>query len=188
VLVSVRHKFAFVHVPRTGGTSVEAALSGAIGCDSGGMLGHTTAWSARDILASRGNTAWDRYFTCGFVRNPWERMVSYHCHTLTNRWSGARQITFENFLGIGDGWRGKEQQATFLCGHDDRPLVTFVGRYERIEEDYGVVCRHLGIDPPPLRRLNASVHGDYRDYYNAGTQATVARQHARDIEIFGYRF
>src|ERR1700722_1858945 len=92
--LSQERSFAFVHIPKTGGTSITAALHGAaIGL---ALVGASTqeqrdklrikdAWlhhipSAR-LRRLLGPAAWDRYFTFAFVRNPWDWLVSiYHFH------------------------------------------------------------------------------------------------------------
>jgi hypothetical protein len=78
-------------------------------------------------------------------------------------------------------------QIDYLTNGAGEPVVDFVGRFERLEEDAGYLFRRIGVEAA-LPRLNASCHGLYRDYYTARTRDLVAQRFARDIERFGYRF
>src|ERR1700761_4694918 len=69
-------KLAFVHVPRTGGTSIRAALRkewpSIVGAGSHSFtLLHQTAGVAQEQTHD-----WGQYFSFAVVRNPWDRMIS----------------------------------------------------------------------------------------------------------------
>ena len=55
----------FVHISKTGGTSVEAALG----------IRHDLH-TARELISVYGEYAWDEAFTFSFVRHPWDRAYS----------------------------------------------------------------------------------------------------------------
>jgi hypothetical protein len=66
--------------------------------------------------------------------------------------------------------------------------VDFVGRYERLEEDFAEVAERLG-QPASLRHMNRSrAPGDYRPVYSARMRSVVESVYAADIKAFGYRF
>ena len=67
--------------------------------------------------------------------------------------------------------------------------MDFVGRYERLQEDFDEACRRIGIPPRKLpEKRKAKDRGAYREYYDDETAEMVARHFRRDIEEFGYRF
>jgi hypothetical protein len=66
-------------------------------------------------------------------------------------------------------------------------LLDFVGRYERMEEDFASACRRIGIGVA-LPHVNRTEHAHYRDYYTAETKSIVSSAFARDIEQFGCAF
>ncbi len=70
---------------------------------------------------------------------------------------------------------------------DGRLLVDFVGRYERLHEDFQYVCRTLGVEAT-LPHVNPSRHGDYRSYYNIRTMNMLKDVAREDIEMFAYEF
>ena len=62
--------FTFVHIQKTGGTSIRVAL----GLPKVPPGKH---WSAARHRAALGREEWERRFTFAFVRNPWDRLVSW---------------------------------------------------------------------------------------------------------------
>lgn len=67
----------------------------------------------------------------------------------------------------------------------------YVMRYERLQDDFTAVQRHLGIDNPlEIPRLNStpSRETDYRAYYTPRARKIVETVFARDLARFGYVF
>jgi hypothetical protein len=97
MLLSNRHRFLFVHIAKTGGTSVRSALCRRCWKDplqiplyicsrlshlSGHRIGakfsrHAPAVVAREMLCP---SYFDSLFKFAFVRNPWDRLVSSYHH------------------------------------------------------------------------------------------------------------
>jgi len=129
MFISYRYKFLFVHIAKTGGTSIRSALN-------------TLRWK--------------------FDAN---RPYQFHIDTSI------------------------ELQSDYLIDLHGNVIVDFIGRYERLQEDFDEVCRRIGIPAPPLpHKRKAQDRKDYRSYYTAETAELVAQRFKRDIEMFGYRF
>lgn len=64
-------KVLFVHIPKTAGSSISNALFGRKDF-------HRTADQYREILSLEGSILLDDLYSFSFVRNPWDRMVSYY--------------------------------------------------------------------------------------------------------------
>ncbi len=117
MLLSNRHNFLFVHIPKTGGTSVRAALKSVCRRDRlffptlvchrisalcqhriGAKLPrHAAAIAAREMLP---RDLFDDLFKFALVRNPWDRLVSAHLHFVRERQDVLRAIkvtTFDEF-------------------------------------------------------------------------------------------
>ena len=209
--VSVEHSFVFVHIPKTGGTSIQVALRGAaitlglVGMstpDQREKLGITDAWlhhiPAIELRHILGTAAWDRFFKFAFVRNPWERLVSlYHFQRdqfaaspdFRQRWPeiAARFATTHSFGEWLRGGPGPTLQLDRIADREGRLLVDFVGRFEQIERDFSYVQQRIGI-MASLPHLLRSEHRPYRDYYDDEAHDLVAHHYRRDIEGFGYDF
>lgn len=116
-------------------------------------------------------------------------MVSLY-HFLGRKQSHRRHrmvagMSFDEYLRWELG-RGKRTQHAFITDRHCRVLVDFVGRFERLEEDFALVCRHLGIEaqlPPRTHTLR-----DYTGFYDQSRRDLVAEHLKTDIELFGYSF
>jgi hypothetical protein len=202
-MIDHERRFIFVHVQKTGGTSISAAL------------GHseqsaTKHFSACELHALCGAEVWISYFKFAFVRNPWERLVSwwamidrlrpkYREGALFNRFQSsvlARARTFEEFLDncgdeiVDDDGRKciYRNQIDYVCDGSGALMVDFVGRFETLSRDFDVIARKLVGKSIALPHVNMSEHLDYVDYYNPASKKKVERKYERDIEAWGYRF
>jgi chondroitin 4-sulfotransferase 11 len=197
MVISDRHRCIFVHVQKTGGASIEALLRQSDPTISGGMHMQRRHHFARAIRPIAGAERWERYFKFAFVRNPWDRLVSwYHmCMQVAtpNAFSAyvrANAPTFDAFVtgaGSGMGERTTHNQLDYITDENGAPMLDFVGRYETLQQDFARIGDKLGLDCP-LPHVNRSQHRDYREYYSDTTRRIVAERFARDIAYFGYEF
>jgi len=217
MLLSARHKFLFVHIAKTGGTSVRAALQGLRWRDpyywpmflcsrlshlTGHKIGAKFPRHAKIILAKESlpEELFDGLFKFAFVRNPWDLQVSSFHHIRRERPDLLQgRDNFDGFLR----WKldperpyqyhidtSIQLQYDYLIDLHGKVLVDFVGRYERLPQDFQTVCNQIGIKTPtlPHRRRAGDRETDYRRYYNDETADLVARHFARDAELLGYGF
>ncbi len=125
-----------------------------------------------------------------FVRNPYDWIVSMYCYlqqTESHRYSNLiQQMTFSEYLDF-EIKRNKRHQHEFICDASGHLAVDFIGRFERLDDDFTQVMNRLGLDVS-LPHINASKRRDYRDYYDDETRAKVATHWHRDISLFDYQF
>ena len=216
MLLSYRYNFLFVHIAKTGGTSVRAALEPLRWRDpwyypqwlcsrlshlSGHRLGtkfprHAKIIAAKEMLPKE---YFDRLYKFAFVRNPWDLQVSSYHHLRRERPRLLEGIAdFSTFV------RRKldperpyqyhldtsiERQSDYLVDLSGRIVADFVGHYERLQEDFDLICEQIGIGRRRLpHRRKATDREDYRRYYDDQTADLVAEYFRRDIENFGYAF
>lgn len=198
MLISDRKRFIFIHVYKTGGKSVRAALQPyrdrptffQRALQKVGLITHPTHASAQDVRSWHPHR-WDEYFTFAFVRNPWAWQVSLY-HFMQQQESHYQHETVARIDSFADylDWRvdGRVRlQQKYICDEDGTLMVDFVGRVERMSEDFQEICSRVGVDAS-LPHKNKSSHRDYRDYYDTQTRALVGEHFAGDIERFGYDF
>lgn len=179
--------FVFVHINKTGGSSVEQAL--------GLPTRHFTAAEAQQAIGAQ---EWARRFTFAFVRNPWDKVVShYHYRVKTNQTGlQERGVKFNEWVRLAYGERHPDfydkprmfmPQVDWLCDRDGELLVEFIGRFERLAEDFATVCERLGRHAE-LPHVKGSGRGNYRDYYDEESVAIIRDWFADDVELFDYEF
>ena len=212
--ISYRHKFIFIHVDRTGGTSISTALDRYSFRQSD--LSRLVAAALRRIGFRAGYYRWQKnptqhvsaaflksrlptkvfesYFKFAFVRNPWDWIVSlYHArlqHPVHPEYELARYLgDFPSYL---QWWvdNKRSQQKDLLVDDNNNLLVDFVGRFESLESDFKTICRRLGLKLTLPHRNDSifRVTKDYREYFDADTRDLVAEVCADDIRLFGYSF
>ena len=177
----------FVHINKTGGSSVEHAL--------GLKFAHLTA---REHIARLGRTRWERAFTFSIVRNPWDKVVSHYQYRVDTNQTNLRDspISFRDWVRLSYGDRDPKYfdkpkmfmpQRDWLTDESGTIAVDYIGRFEHLEQDFSTVCEQLGTTAK-LPHMKKSKRGDCRDYYDDETAEIVARVFAEDIDEFGYRF
>ena len=207
MIVSHLHRYIFVAMPKTGTHSVRQALREHLGPDDIEQVGlfvnkrfpfdevaqikhgHLSVRQMRPYL---GDAVCDEYFKFTFVRNPFDRFVSY-CAFMT-RQHGAferdpqgtmRRILFE--LRPMDHVHFQPQY-TLLTNDADALEMDLIGRVERMQDDYDAICAKIGIPSRALEKVNSSKRGDYRQYYDQALIDGVTELYRRDLELFDYAF
>ena len=71
---------------------------------------------------------------------------------------------------------------TDALGHE---FVDFVGRFEKLETDFGTICERLGI-VTSVPHLNSSRRKDYLTYFDDDCVELIANGYAADFQRFGY--
>jgi hypothetical protein len=213
VLLEEEQKFVFVHVHKNAGISIERVITNRFPSVKTwhGRHGH-----ARDGISEIGRERWNDYYSFGFVRNPWCRLVSWYAmikdaqrklpfmkrfskHPFdVELWNYAVRNShdFESFLEnctdvIFDQDCNKSfafNQMDYLSDEDGKLAVNFVGRFENLAADVRHVFERLKIPEETLPRLNQSKHTHYSKWYTPRTRDLVAARFAKDIKAFGYQF
>lgn len=187
-----RCRCIFIHVPKTAGTSIAMALFG-----EGSR--HVPYFEFERANAKK----FRRFFKFAFVRNPWDRLVSTYSFLRRGgmggqdaRWSERNMPQYPDFGSFVRGWLNEQNiwswvhffpQSHFVMSADGVVMVDFIGRYERIDQDFEYVARRLGLEVQ-LPVMNKSNHLDFKSCYDDETREIVRRVYARDIEAFGYQF
>jgi hypothetical protein len=217
MLLSPGKKFLFVHIAKTAGTSVRAALSRIRMRDpyywlmfpayklsqaTNHKIGtkfprHAHAIAAKEMLPKE---FYDSLFKFAFVRNPWDLQVSSFHHIQRERpqFLGGHN-NFTDFLK----WKldphrqyqyhidtSIDLQSNYVTGLDGELIVDFIGRYETLESDFERILTRIG-EPNirlPHKRKASSRKKDYREYYSDTTAELVYNHFKRDIDLFGYKF
>lgn len=196
--------YLFVHVPKSAGTSVYTTLGFK-------ASGH---YLARDYQKFIGRKAFKRFFVFSIVRHPIERFwslynyarmeTSFH-HSAVDSQKAAGGVHRDYNLLINAGpdecvrlliggylrhnktvcvWR---PQVDWLYDEDGTLLVDFIGRHERLDEDFSTICERIGVKGKSLPRLNESKSSTgSKGSLSDESMRLLRLYYARDFELLGY--
>jgi hypothetical protein len=199
-MISYELRCILVHVQKTGGSSIRQAMN----LPQADPHKHRFAAELQLIY---GPEAWSDYFKFAFVRNPWDRLVSWWEMIRRNAAEGrplngfqryviTHASSFEEFIrncdsecrdGDGSKWIYRNQ-LDYLTDASGRLIVDFVGRYENLQADFDIVTQRLGLKRIALPHVNRSMHRHYAQYYSSESESIVGQRYARDLAAFGYQF
>jgi hypothetical protein len=202
--VDLARGFAFIHIPKNAGTSINRSLG--IPC-----VGHFTAADLHRHLGK----AYPELLSFAVVRNPWDRFLSNyfyirmpesHYHSTTPGSEKKRHIHYDLLKDASpldcarllvDGrldsdhqyWNHWRPQSYWLLGDDGSHLVKRLVRFEQLERDLGVIGDLLGIrfEVPHVNPSDRPAR-HYAELLDRETRDLVADYYRSDIEMFGYTF
>jgi hypothetical protein len=203
-MISLKHNFLFVHIPKTGGNSVQQALrdysEDQIVCtapfqdgverfglrnDRFSLQKHS---ALRDYRRELGEALFHRLFKFCCVRNPWERAISFYFspHRGLTDWNRAAFIGLLTELVPSTAFVALDEHD--VSQQSPFENVDFVMRFERLNADFRRVCDRIGIPFQELPVRNKSSREHFSRYYDPELADLVAQQFAHEIECFGYEF
>lgn len=126
---------------------------------------------------------WDSYFKFCFVRNPWDRMVSFY--SWKKELEGSE--TFEDFV---HGPEARRLKGLSMYTENGRLLVDKIYRYEQLGESLDDIASRLKITELilPTYKAKETDRPAYKTFYNSSSREAVAKQFAGEIELFPYGF
>lgn len=206
-MISIQKKFLFVHVPKTGGNSIQNALSRyseddivelnkhhdgverfEIRNQKYDITKHSTLSHYKSVLDE---TIYGSLFKFASIRNPWDLMISYYFspHRGFSEWN--RQI----FLSLVERMPPLRH---YICerpstreGKGNSKLDTdidYLMRFESIDDEFEVVCGKLNIPPQRLPKRNASIRLHYSRYYDDDLREIIRQKFNEEIVFGNYIF
>jgi len=206
MLISDSHKFIFVHIRKTGGSSIRDTLvplsipkpedpiskikSRFLKTENDyrkyAFRNHDGIRIAKKLVPDK---IFQSYFKFAFVRNPHSRLVSeYEFIRRTpdhGRHSKVIRMDFEQYI-MYQSKRFGAHQVNMLTDKNGVVLMDFIGKFENLQEDWNHVTDILGIENKELGHKKKSGIKSYDSYYTEKTHELVARLWKRDFETFGY--
>lgn len=207
-MISHKHKFIFVAIPKTGTSSVISVL-GKIdpeACESKtSPEKHLTLTEYQSMYPDTRD-----YYSFTIVRNPWDRLVSQYFFTrrVTQNFkygffkdNKVEDTSFQSFIHniVGKGipytkhsyntktskqsWDSNSDQLNYINMN-----ITRICKFESLQFEFNIICDEINIPRHQLPHNNPTKHKHYTEYYDDETKQIVADLFAKDIEYFGYQF
>ena len=214
-MISHEHKCIFIHIPKTGGSSIERLLGGKrkkeeiYGWDDSMQipLQHV---SALQLLEKNlvPKSVFKNYFKFAFVRNPFDLVVSewkwrvediQFSYFSKYRWL---RMPFKNFIRFHISSKfhnfknaiGKKinlhltPQYFYLYDNKGNCLVDFIGRFENFVNDIQRISNILGFDASKIPHLKKTQRNHYATYYDKETVEIIKKLYKIDLQMFNYDF
>jgi len=197
-MINHKYKIIFIHIPRTGGTSIEKAIMGRDWWGIHPPSKHLTAHIAKKVYAEY----WDDYFKFTFIRNPWDRMVSLLKYGAFYgvKFNFRDKILINNYI---NDYNKIEYDKRFFHLNQFKDFIpkknsvyqniigeemNYIGRFESLNEDFDYICEQIKFPRKKLPHVEKSERRHYRDYYYKESKLLVENKYLLDIEKFKYEF
>ena len=206
-MISFSHNFIFVHVPKTGGTSIQSILGKycideisytqtgdnepqMVLSNMFGISKHSPLFKYKKRIPK---AQFKEMKIIAVMRNPWDRLVSmyFSAHKDPKDWeAGAVKKTLKRvypltyYLSRISVGKYPDPNPEFYKN------VHFLLKFENLEEDFKRLCQKLSIPYEPLPKLNVSKNRqiEYRKYYMPDLREEVQIKYADEIKRGKYVF
>lgn len=191
-MINHEHKFLFLHLPKTGGTSINKFFNDKFN-NNERDFGHP-------YLSDYKCNNFDDYFKFTIVRNPYDRLVSAFFYmkeyskfqsdiNFRKKWK-LEDDTFESFV--------KEKLPIIIANKDTRPRhfkpqvefgttgLDYIGSFNTMQDDMNIICDKIGIERQDLPHVNSSNHKSYTEYYNEELLDIVKTLYFNDFNNYDY--
>lgn len=202
----------FIHIPKCAGSGMAQRLyseNSKTDCKSVEFEKHE---SVSNVLEYMPYYLYLDYFKFAFVRNPYDRLVSWF-HYYKVLWaSGTAQrqpcsekcierfmpLTFSDWLSqllpYGENGCSADVACPFhfianqheFITSQDKVLVNFIGRFENLSTDWEHVCNIIGFKTQPLAITNKTDRGQFVEYFSDKERELVLSRYENDFKYFGY--
>ena len=195
-------KFIYVHIPKTGGTTIQQVLNNDPNsvCDT--LLGHVSLKSIKKVLDE---DDYNEHISFTTVRNPWDLYVSNY-HYLKQRntkdsdfkkeYKILEKNSFTDFIKFihdnrdslifNDEDKTPKWQQLLEWSYDGEKHVDYFIKLEELSEKK---LKEVGLNISYTHtKTNVSQHNHYSIYYNNETIDMVRDMHKDDIKYFNYKF
>jgi len=190
--------FIYIHIPKTGGTSLES-----LGWIGEGFNKHYDIKFFKDTYENTKDFDLDKVFKFCFVRNPYDRFASGVLgHALpsnklevllgTMGKDEAKKIDTERFRAFATTNRENfdkivaiRPQHSFVT-IDGKMVMDFVGRFENLQDDFNTLCDRFGFNRTELPHMVKGRYNKYDSFYTPEIREIVADHYSKDFEMFGY--
>ncbi len=204
MIINADKKFLFIHIQKTGGTSIKHQL---LKCYGSAQF-HYPHTMLRQISLKEEEK---HFFKFAFVRNPWDRLYSWykmimnvksetiffqHIRDNASNFSEFLDLTEEIIDTVPVGKTSDTQniksiatnQLEYILDKNGQLGVDFIGKFEQLQDDFNMILQKLHLPVSPLPHLNKTDNRNYRTAYSDNDIEKVFNLYKTDIVYFKYDF
>jgi chondroitin 4-sulfotransferase 11 len=216
MLISHKHKFITIDIPKTGTRSFRESLLSFGVIDIHGephldseFYQHDGAIRAKKQFA-KNNWNWNEYFKFTIVRNPWQRYFSffkyfksygekYMCRDESINWREPEinqgKLCVELFKNkdnqtiLKNIILNNNSQDSYYCDESGKIIVDHIAEFEDLQNEFVLLCDKVGIQAPTLQHGNKSANSlNIHDIYNQQLIDLVEKKEKGVIELKNYNY
>ena len=204
MLLSQEKRFLFIHIQKTGGTSMTKMFRD----EMKDLKSYRNPHSPLSAMEER----YEAYYKAAFVRNPYDRMLSWYTmidemrkklsseqiDQYKNKVQREVMLNADNFTEFifnceyvtsRSGWLPfHKNQIDYISNENGEVAIDFIGRFENLAEDMEKLGEKLGLSHVTLPHVNRSKHRAYQSYYTEETKQVITKRFKRDLEYFKYQY
>lgn len=207
MIYSQRYNFCFIHIYKTGGTSIREALSPFVYYntihrkfikgikklrlptlnifDPSPLPNHSTS---SQIESYFGHEFYNNLVTFAVVRNPYDWMLSLYTYRLKMHHPEAIGLDFREFIQKQHS-EGKLSQLRFISApQSDTINVKTVLKFENLKTDFSSLTKQLGMNAHLQHKNKSRSSTYYKDAYDAQSINLVKNANKILIDKFNYEF
>jgi hypothetical protein len=216
VLISHKHKFITIDIPKTGTRSFRESLLQLKIIDIIGLPNFDSEFyqHGHAILAKKqfvkNGWKWNNYFKFTIVRNPWDRYFSFfkYFKSYSDKYLSRHESIDWNEPEINQGkfcvelFKNKDDQTvlkniilnndsqdSYYCDESGKIIVDHIAEFQNLQNEFVFLCNQVGIQTPTLQHSNKSSSPlNMRDIYNQELIDLVAEKEKGIIQLKGYKF
>jgi hypothetical protein len=199
------HQCIFIHIPRTGGHTIDALIGHRRNKQKDKVKRHAFPYEYIEKFPKE----WTKFFKFTFVRNPWDRVVSAWTRTRgqsnylvkDKKYLHDPQWFKRNIFQPFNEYVQSKLPQTYETGHfipQEKWLFRkpnklyeydFIGKFEDFEDEVTRLLELLQIEKPDkILRISPSNKKDYHEYYDNESIKIVKELYNKEIDFLGYSY
>lgn len=187
-------KAIFLHIPKTGGTTIKGLLKLPKLSSSDPSIRpspqHLTCALLKDKI---GQEKYEAYYKFTFIRNPWARILStyYWRQTLPKK---REVLPFDEFIQLVEHTVRHQNYYELEFGDHFIPQTEYIEKgvdvfkYEHLSTDITSIASKLGLPKPHIPDKKVKPHDAYWNYYSPSSKDIIANIYDQEIKTFEYKF